>query len=64
MCGEVIGKRHDACCAGTALATGHRDLGCEAATGQGTRAGGNAVFAMCDGGVLGMNNWNHENLEK
>jgi hypothetical protein len=61
---EVIGERHDACGAGAALATGHRHLGCEATTGQGTRAGCNAVFAMGDGGMLCMNNWNHENLEK
>ena len=62
MRGEVVGKRHDACGAGTALATGHRHLCCEAAAGQGARAGCYAVFAMRDGGMLGMNNWNHENL--
>jgi hypothetical protein len=64
MRSELIGERHDACGAGTALATCHRHLGCESATGQGTRAGCDAVFAMCDGRMLGMNNWNHENLKK
>ena len=64
MCGEVIGERHDACCARAALATGHRHLCREAATRQGTRASCNAVFAMRDGGMLGMNSWNHENLKK
>ena len=64
MCGELIGERHDACGACTALATGHRHLGCEATTGQGAWAGGDAVFAMRDGGMLGMNSWNHENLKK
>ena len=63
MCGEVIGERHDACGSGAALATGHRHLCREAAAGQGARAGCNAVFAMCDGRMLGMNNWNHENLK-
>ena len=33
VCGEVIGERHDACGAGTALTAGHRHLGCEAAAG-------------------------------
>ena len=63
VCGEVIGERHDACGAGTALTTGHRHLCREAAAGQGAWAGGDAVFAMRDGGMLGMNNWNHENLK-
>ena len=63
VCGEVIGERHDACGAGTALTAGYRHLGCEAATWQGTWAGCNAVFAMRDGGMLGMNSWNHENLK-
>ncbi len=64
MCGEVIGERHDACGARAALATGHRHLCRKAAAGQGARAGCNAVFAMRDGGMLGMNSWNHENLKK
>ena len=64
VCGEVISERHDACGAGAALAAGHRHLCREAAAGQGARAGCNAVFAMCDGGMLGMNSWNHENLKK
>ena len=64
MRGEVFCERHDARSAGTALATGHRHLGGETATGKGARAGCNAVFAMGDGGLLGMNSWNHENLKK
>ncbi len=64
MCREVIGERHDACRAGTALATGHRHLSCKTSTGQGKRAGGNAVFAMGDGWMLGMNSRNHKNLKK
>ena len=62
--GEVISERHDACCACTALATGHRHLGRESATRQGTRTCCNAIFAMGDGWMLGMNSWNHENLKK
>lgn len=61
--GEVINERHDACCAGTALAAGDRHLGCETATRQGTWACCNAIFAMGDGWMLGMNSWNHENLK-
>ncbi len=64
VCGELISERHDARSAGTALAAGHRHLGGEATAGKGTRAGCNAVFAMRDGGMLGMNSWNHENLKK
>jgi hypothetical protein len=64
MRGEVIGERHDARGAGAALAAGHRHVRCESTTGQGTRAGCNAVFAMGDGRMLGMNSWNHENLKK
>ncbi len=55
MRGELIGERHDACAAAAALAAGDRNLGCEATTRQGTWTGRNAVFAMCDGGMLRMN---------
>lgn len=64
MAGKVIGEAHHAVGARAAAAAGDRDLSRKAATGQGARAGCNAVFTESDGVILNTNSGNHENLRK
>ena len=59
MGGEVVGEANHAVGAGTAASAGDRDLGRKAAAGQRAWAGGDAVFAKCDGMVLELDSWNH-----